>query len=137
VVESLRALIADLRAFTARQTAIELLVAFALGWAIVGLANAVVSGLVITPITVSGPTFGGVGALSFVLDGQIFQTEGILGSVIVVVLIAAAAAVFVRKQADVLWQDEGELVECPFCLSEIPARAQVCAQCTRDLPAAP
>jgi large conductance mechanosensitive channel len=135
VVDDLRELLADLRAFTARQTVIELLVAFALAYAVVGLASAVVSGLVISPITEPVQSFGGAGDLDFVIGGRLFQTAGILGNVLVLLLIALAAAVLLRRRGDVLWQRDGEFAECPFCLSEIPARAKVCAQCTRDLPA--
>jgi large-conductance mechanosensitive channel len=137
VVDNLRELLADLRAFTARRPVVELLVAFALAYAIVGVANAVVSGLVLSPITEPVHSFGGVGGeLDFVIGGRLFQTEGILGSILVLALIAIAAGVLIRVWGDVLWQRDGELAECPYCLSDVPARAQVCAQCTRDLPAA-
>ena len=137
MIERLRDLLADLWAFFGRHSVIELLVAFALASTLVGLADAIGSGLVVSPITERGGAFGGYGPLGFVIAGRVFQTQAILANLLVVVVIAVAAGVLVRRRSDVLWQEEGESVECPYCLSEIPARARVCAQCTRDLPTAP
>jgi len=134
VAGNLRALLDDLRAFSERHTVVELAVAFALASAVVSLAGALVSGLVISPITQSRSDFGVSGPLSFVIGGRVVQTQGILGGVLLVAVIAVASGVLVRSRRGVLWQEAGEYVECPYCLSDIPARARVCAQCTRDLP---
>ena len=125
----------DLRDFLGRDTVIELVVAFALGSAVVAFLGAVVGGLVIAPITASANVFGGGGNLDFVIHGRVFQTEFILEYGLVVTLVAAAAALLVHMRREVLWQDE-ELAKCPHCLSEIPAAASVCAACTRDVSAA-
>jgi large conductance mechanosensitive channel len=136
VIDRLRDPLADLWAFLTRHTVLELLVAFALASTLVGLADAIVDGLVISPIIERGGDFQGYGPLGFVIAGRVFQAQGILASILVVALIAVAGGVLIRKRGDVLWQEEGEYVECPYCLSEIPARARVCAQCTRDQPRA-
>jgi large conductance mechanosensitive channel len=129
----MRGVLADLRAFLGRYTVIELLVAFVLAGAIVSFVGGIVYGLVLTPIEESASDFGGNGPLDFVIKGRVFRTEQIVASGVTLGLLVLVVAFLVRWQADVLWQDEGEVVKCPHCLSEIPAEARVCAACTRDV----
>jgi large conductance mechanosensitive channel len=126
--------IADLRAFFARPTVIELFVAFVLALAWVDFVTAVVDGLVYTPITQRVSAFApGHRSFEFVIGNRVFDTAGILTSGIVLAVVVLGSAYVVRDNQDALWQDEGEFVDCPHCLSTIPAAATVCAECTRDV----
>ena len=127
-------MISDLRSFFGRPSVIELFVAFALALASVDFVLAVVNGLVYTPITQTvSASQPGHRSFEFVIGNRLFDTAGILSSAIVLALVILVAVYLLRKNADVLWQDEGEFVDCPHCLSAIPAAASVCAACTRDV----
>ena len=127
-------MISDLRSFLGRHTVVELFVAFALATAVVGFVASVVNGLVYTPITETVSALQpNTRSLEFVIGNRVFDTAGILASGLILALVVLVAAYTVRINQDDLWQDEGEFVNCPYCLSEIPAAASVCSACTRDL----
>src|SRR5438552_1958743 len=119
-------MLADARAFLSRSTVTELLIAFGIAGAIFAFVNELVQGWIVLPATQSASSFPGAGPLSFVIDGRVFNSLGIVSSGAALLILFAAAALWVRLNRAALSPNEEEYRDCPHCLSEIP-RARPCA----------
>jgi hypothetical protein len=62
----------------------------------------------------------------------VFEIANPLRGGLTLLTLLAAAAFFLRNRDEAFWGDS-ETVQCPHCLSEVPAAARVCSYCTRDI----
>lgn len=123
--------------FIARGNVLDLAVGFVMGAAFTVLVESLVTDL-LTPVVAAifgQPDFS---ALSFTINGSRFRYGSFLNAVIAFFSVAVAIYFFVvapmnalkaRREADA----EATVKECPHCLSEIPAKATRCPQCTSGL----
>ncbi len=133
MISSLGEVFLDLGFFLRRNRVVELLVAFAVASATVAFISGIVNGLIYSPLTTADDSFSGSnGVLDFVIDGRVFEASFILTSGLLLGLVLVGAAVYVRVRDE----EVGLTVDCPHCLSQIPAAATVCSQCARDVPRA-
>ena len=119
--------------FIAKGNLIELAVAFVMGLAFTAVVMALVEDL-ITPIiaAIAGePSFSG---LSFEVNDSEFLYGDFLNAVITFLATAAAVYFFIVVPYERLrGPQETTMKECPECISDIPAAARRCPQCTAQL----
>ena len=128
--------------FIMRGNVVDLAVAVVIGAAFGNVVTALVEGF-ITPLI---GVFGGVpdfSALTFTVNGSTFQIGSIINAVLSFLLIAAVVYYFVVMPVNSLLErvkpaeppppPEPETIECPECLSRIPAAARRCAYCTAEI----
>ena len=125
--------------FLLRGNVVDLAVAVVIGAAFGAVVKALVESL-ITPLI---GAFGGVpdfSELAFTVNGSRFAIGEFINALLAFVILAAVIYFFVvlpvNKLMDRFKSDEPigpKTQECPHCLSKIPAAANCCAFCTRDV----
>jgi large conductance mechanosensitive channel len=127
--------LSDFRKFVLRGNVVDLAVAVVIGAAFTALINSLVKNL-FTPIVAAvfgEPDFAD---LTFTINGSVFRYGNFINELITFLSVAAAMFFFVvRPLSHVLdrlgWAPkEDPLRECPECLTDIPAAARRCSQCT-------
>ena len=129
----------DFKDFLLRGNLVSLAVAFVIGTAFAAVVTSLVTDL-ITPIIAAiggNPDFS---KLQFTINNSAFLYGSFLNAVITFVVIAAVIFFLVVKPTNALMDrmktepavDE-TVKDCPHCLSSIPAAANVCMFCTRDV----
>lgn len=134
-------MISEFKQFLLRGNVVDLAVAVVIGAAF----GAVVTAFVEDFITPAIAAIGGqqdFSALDFTVNDSTFRYGHFINALIAFVLIAAVVFFFVVKPVNYLVQrsNRGESADpstrkCPYCLSEIPARASRCAHCTSEVTA--
>ncbi|MDQ6726087.1 MAG: large conductance mechanosensitive channel protein MscL [Actinomycetota bacterium] len=132
----------DFKAFILRGNVVDLAVGVVIGAAFGTVVTAFVEDL-ITPV-IAIPGTSDFSALHFTIRSSVFKYGDFLNALIAFLLIAAAVFFFVVKPVNALMSRrktepdvESITKECDFCLSSVPARAIVCAFCTREIAAPP
>ncbi len=134
-------LLADFKKFLIRGNLVELAVGLVMALVFAALVKAFIADL-ITPIIAlifGNPNFA---ALSFSINSSHFLYGDFINNLITFVTTAAAIFFFVVKPYNAFLArrkagaDDPDTKECPECLSEIPAGARRCKQCTAQLSAA-
>ncbi len=128
----------EFKDFVLRGNVLDLAVAIVIGAAFTAVVNSLVRD-VLTPFVTAITGRNTFGDLTFTLHGSVFAYGNFLNQVISFVITAAAVFFFVVKPINHLMQRLGRLPEetpvrdCPDCLSQVPAAATRCAQCTSPL----
>jgi len=132
----------DFKAFILRGNVVDLAVGVVIGAAFGTLVEAFVADL-ITPL-IAIPGNRDFSRLDFAVRNSHFLYGDFLNHLIAFVSIAAAVFFFVVKPVNALMTRrrtepnvESTTKECDYCLSNVPARAIVCAFCTREIAAPP
>jgi large conductance mechanosensitive channel len=127
--------LSDFRKFVLRGNVVDLAVAVVIGAAFTALVNSLVKNL-FTPIVAAifgEPDFAN---LTFTINGSVFRYGAFINELITFLSVAAAMFFFVVRPLSHLLDRLGWLPredptrECPECLSDIPAAARRCANCT-------
>ena len=128
----------DFKAFILRGNVVELAIAVVIGTAFAAVVEAVVENL-ITPL-LAIPGTKDFSELGFTISGSRFSYGNVLNKLITFLSIAAVVFFFVVKPLNALMalrktepDVESVTKECDYCLSSVPARAIVCAFCTREI----
>ena len=125
----------DFRQFILRGNVVDLAVAVVIGAAFGAVVTALVRDL-LTPIIAL--IFGqhDFSALSFTINGSLFQYGDFINALVAFLSVAAAVFFFVVQPLNVLMSRrhtepdvESETRPCTECLSEIPVLARKCAFC--------
>ena len=126
----------EFKAFVLRGNVVDLTVGVVIGAAFGAIVNSLVKD-VLTPLLglLNVPDFSG---LSIEVGRDEIQYGLLINAIVSFLVIAAAIFFLVVKPVNHLMsggkpKEEPRVVECPHCLSSIPARARVCAHCTRDV----
>ncbi len=128
----------DFKAFILRGNVVDLAVGVVIGAAFATLVTAFVEGL-LTPL-LAIPGEADFSELKFTISGSDFLYGTVINALVAFLLIAVAVFFFVVKPVNALMARrktepdvESVTKECDFCLSNVPARAIVCAFCTREI----
>ena len=128
----------DFKAFILRGNVVDLAVGLIIGVAFANVITSLVRDIFTPFLAVFGDT--NFDQLSFGVGGGEVMYGNFLNNVIAFLLLAAAVFFFVVKPVNALMarsRTEPDVqtttAECPFCLSNIPESARVCAFCTRDV----
>ena len=128
----------DFKAFILRGNVVDLAVAVVIGAAFGTLVTSLVENL-LTPL-VAIPGTRDFSDLEFTISDSTFGYGRVINALIAFLLIAAAVFFFVVKPVNALMARrktepdvESVTKECDYCLSNVPARAIVCAFCTREI----
>jgi len=128
----------DFKAFILRGNVVDLAIAVVIGTAFGLLVTSFVENL-LTPL-IAIPGEADFSDLKFTIGGSDFLYGKVINSLISFLLIAGAMFVFVVKPVNSLMSlrktepdVESVTKECDYCLSNVPARAIVCAFCTREI----
>ena len=132
----------DFKAFILRGNVVDLAVGVVIGAAFATLVTAFVENLLTPLLAIPGDV--DFSELKFTISGSDFLYGTVINALIAFLLIAAAVFFFVVKPVNALMARrktepdvESVTKECDFCLSNVPARAIVCAFCTREIDAPP
>jgi len=132
----------DFKAFILRGNVVDLAVGVVIGAAFGTLVEALVADILTPLIAIPGNT--DFSRLAFAIRRSHFAYGDFLNHLIAFVSIAAAVFFFVVKPVNALMARrrtepnvESTTKECDYCLSNVPARAIVCAFCTREIAAPP
>ena len=128
----------DFKAFILRGNVVDLAVGVVIGAAFATVVASFVTNL-LTPL-VGIPGTADFSERKFVISDSDFHYGVFLNDLIAFLLIVAAVFVFVVKPVNALMSRrktepdvESLTKECDYCLSNVPARAIVCAFCTREI----
>jgi large conductance mechanosensitive channel len=128
----------DFKAFILRGNVVDLAVGVVIGAAFATVVTALVEGIFTPLLAIPGET--NFGELKFSIGGGDFMYGRVINAIISFVVIAAAVFFFVVKPVNALMARrktepdvESVTKECDYCLSNVPARAMVCAFCTREI----
>jgi large conductance mechanosensitive channel len=128
----------DFKAFILRGNVVDLAVGVVIGAAFATVVASFVKNL-LTPL-VGIPGTADFSERKFVISDSDFLYGVFLNDLIAFLLIAAAVFFFVVKPVNALMARrktepdvESVTKECDYCLSNVPARAIVCAFCTREI----
>ena len=129
----------DFRAFLLRGNVVDLAVGIIIGAAFSSVVNALVKDM-ITPLIAAllgKPHFD---QLDFTVNGSHFLLGDFVNALFSLVLIAAVVFFFIVKPINNLTTrfrhrppPDPSIRKCPYCLSDIPALASRCAQCTSEV----
>jgi large conductance mechanosensitive channel len=126
----------DFKAFILRGNVLDLAVGFVIGAAFTAVVSAFVADLLTPLISIPGKVnFSG---LQIQVHHSIFKYGLFLNDLISFIIVAAAVFFFVVRPVSKLMErrtkgQDPETRDCPECLSEIPAKARRCAQCTAEV----
>jgi large conductance mechanosensitive channel len=131
----------DFKEFLLRGNLVDMAVGIVIGVAFAAVVTALVGDLVTPLIAAIGgkPDFGN---LSFTINKSHFLYGHFINAIITFVVIAAVVFFLVVKPVNALMArrrteppvDE-TTKECPYCVSQIPAKATRCAFCTQEVSA--
>lgn len=129
----------DFKEFILRGNLVSLAVAFVVGAAFAALVSALVTDL-ITPLISAIGGNANFSRLHFTIHNSVFLYGSFFNALITFIVIAAVVFFLVVKPLNALMDrvkteppvDE-TVKDCPHCLSSIPAAANVCMFCTRDV----
>ena len=128
----------DFKAFILRGNVVDLAVGVVIGAAFAAVVDALVEGIFTPLFAIPGET--NFRDLNFEIGGGVFAYGAVINAIISFLVIALAVFFFVVKPVNALMSRrktepdvESTTKECDFCLSSVPARAIVCAFCTRDI----
>ncbi len=128
----------DFKAFILRGNVVDLAVGVVIGAAFATVVTSFVTNL-LTPL-VGIPGTADFSERKFVISDSDFLYGVFLNDLIAFLLIVAAVFFFVVKPVNALMSRrktepdvESVTKECDYCLSNVPARAIVCAFCTREI----
>jgi large conductance mechanosensitive channel len=134
-------MVKEFREFLLRGNLVDTAVGIVIGLAFAAVITALVGGL-ITPLIAAifgEPSFGG---LKFRINGSEFLYGAFLNALLTFFLVALVLfflvvrpvnALMARRKTDAAVDEP--TVECPHCLSQIPADARRCAFCTQEVAA--
>ena len=131
----MRGLLNDFKAFAIQGNVLELAVAFILGVAFAAVVNSFVNDVLMNLIAaIAGkPDFND---LTFSIGDGIIRYGRFLTALVTFLIIAFVLFLIVRAVQRATGPRTPERQDCPYCRSSIPADAEVCAACTRDIRAA-
>jgi large conductance mechanosensitive channel len=128
----------DFKTFVLRGNVVDLAVGVVIDAAFAAVVTSFVDNI-LTPI-LAIPGSADFSELDLTISGSHIRYGLFLNALIAFVLVAAAVFFIVVRPVNALMarrRTEPEVDEavaaCPHCLSSIPARARVCAFCTRDV----
>ncbi len=128
----------DFKAFILRGNVVDLAVGVVIGAVFTTLVEAFVSDILTQIIAIPGSR--SFEEQSFKIGGGVFAYGHFLNTFVAFLLTAAAVFFFVVKPVNALMTRrktepdvESVTKECDYCLSNVPARAIVCAFCTREI----
>jgi large conductance mechanosensitive channel len=128
----------DFKAFILRGNVVDLAIGVVIGAAFGTVVTSFVENL-LTPL-IAIPGTKDFSELSFSVSGSDFRYGVFINDLIAFLLVAAAVFFFVVKPVNALMSRrktetdvESVTKECDYCLSSVPARAIVCAFCTREI----
>ena len=128
----------EFRAFILRGNVVDLAIAVVIGAAFSTVVTSFVENL-LTPL-IAIPGTRDFSDLDFSISDSTFRYGVFINSLIAFLLVAAAVFFFVVKPVNALMARrktepdvESVTKECDYCLSSVPARAIVCAFCTREI----
>ena len=128
----------DFKAFILRGNVVDLAVGVVIGAAFAAVVTALVEGIFTPLLAIPGET--NFGELKFSIGGGDFMYGRVINAIISFLSIAAVVFFFVVKPVNALMARrktepdvESVTKECDYCLSNVPARAIVCAFCTREI----
>ncbi len=128
----------DFKAFILRGNVMDLAIAVVIGTAFAAVIEAVVKGLLTPLLAIPGKS--DFSALEFKISDSTFSYGTVLNELITFLSIAAVVFFLVVKPLNALMalrktepDVESITKECDYCLSSVPARAIVCAFCTREI----
>src|SRR5687767_8945508 len=129
----------DFKAFILRGNVVDLAVGVVIGAAFATVVASFVENL-LTPIIGIPGDAADFSERNFTIGGSEFTYGQFINDLIAFLLIAAAVFFFVVKPVNALMSRrktetdvESITKECDYCLSSVPARAIVCAFCTREI----
>lgn len=132
----------DFKAFILRGNVVDLAVGVVIGTAFAAVVTAIVEGILTPLLAIPGKT--NFGDLKFKIGGGVFMYGNVINAFITFLVIAFAVFFFVVKPVNALMARrktepdvQSVTKECDYCLSNVPARAIVCAFCTREIAAPP
>ncbi|MGI8810802.1 MAG: large conductance mechanosensitive channel protein MscL [Acidimicrobiales bacterium] len=128
----------DFKAFILRGNVVDLAIGVVIGAAFGTVVTSFVENL-LTPL-IAIPGTKDFSELSFSISGSDFNYGVFINDLIAFLLVAVAVFFFVVKPVNALMSKrktetdvESVTKECDYCLSSVPARAIVCAFCTREI----
>ena len=128
-------MIKEFKAFILRGNVVDLAIAVVIGAAFGAVVTAFVKDI-LTPL-IGIPGKADFANLTFEINGSVFRYGEFINVVIAFVSVAAAVFFFVVKPVNhmrgVKPDDDVEMMECPECLTSIPAAARRCSACTTKL----
>ncbi len=129
----------DFKAFILRGNVVDLAVGVVIGAAFTTVVASFVENL-LTPIIGIPGDAADFSERKFIVGGSEFTYGQFINDLITFLLIAAAVYFCVVKPVNALMSRrktepdvESVTKECDYCLSNVPARAIVCAFCTREI----
>ena len=128
----------DFKAFILRGNVVDLAIAVVIGAAFGTVVSSFVANMLTPLVAIPGTT--DFSQLSFKISDSTFLYGRFINDLVAFLLVAAAVFFFVVKPVNALMarrktEPEVQSVtkECDYCLSNVPARAIVCAFCTREI----
>ncbi len=128
----------EFKAFILRGNVVDLAVGVVIGAAFAAVVTSLVEGIFTPLLAIPGET--NFGDLKFTIGGGDFLYGAVINAVISFLVIAAAVFFLVVRPVNALMARrktepdvESVTKECDYCLSNVPARAIVCAFCTREI----
>jgi large conductance mechanosensitive channel len=128
----------DFKAFILRGNVVDLAIGVVIGAAFATVVEAFVTDI-LTPL-IAIPGTRNFDEQSFKIGGGVFKYGDFLNQMIAFLSIAFVVFFFVVKPVNSLMNRrktepdvESVTKECDYCLSNVPARAIVCAFCTREI----
>jgi large conductance mechanosensitive channel len=125
----------DFKTFILRGSVVDLAVGIVIGAAFTAVVSSFVKNLLTPLVTIPGKV--NFSALHVTVRHSVFAYGTFLNDLVSFVIVAAAVFFFVVRPVNALMarrrrgqETEPDTRDCPECLSEIPAAARRCANCT-------
>ncbi len=125
----------DFKTFILRGSVVDLAVGIVIGAAFTAVVSSFVKNLLTPLVTIPGKV--NFSALHVTVRHSVFAYGTFLNDLVSFVIVAAAVFFFVVRPVNALvarrrrgQETEPDTRDCPECLSEIPAAARRCANCT-------
>jgi large conductance mechanosensitive channel len=133
-------MIKDFKAFILRGNVLDLAIGVVIGAAFKTVIDSLVQDVFTPLLAIPGKT--NFANLQLTIGGGVIKYGLFINAIIAFLTIGSAVFFFVVRPVNVLMARRGMDIglgsgtkNCEHCLSSIPARAAVCAYCTRDLTA--